>query len=89
MPATPAATTDAADTEVAPAVSSPGRWARSARTTRVAMVGGAVALLAGGTLLVGQLAAGDGATPSAPPSYPAVEGSVGEALTTLQQSVEP
>jgi serine/threonine protein kinase len=66
-----------------------GRWARSARSARAAMIGGAVVLLAGGTLLVGQLAAGDGATPSAPPSYPAVEGAVGEALTTLQKSVEP
>ena len=45
-------------------------------------------LLVGGTVLVGQLAAGDG-TPAAPPSYPAVEGTVGESLTQLQESVEP
>lgn len=70
-------------------VPTPGRWARSARSTRAALVGGAVVLLTGGTLLVGQLAAGDGATSSDPPSYPAVEGAVGEALTTLQKSVEP
>ena len=47
-----------------------------------------VVLLVGGTVLVGQLAAGDG-TPTAPPSYPAVEGAVGESLTQLQESVEP
>ena len=45
-------------------------------------------LLVGGTVLVGQLAAGDG-TPVVPPSYPAVEGAVGESLTQLQESVEP
>lgn len=76
----------AADTATEP---TPGRWARAARSTRAAVVGGAVVLLAGGALLVGQIAAGGGATPSDPPSYPAVEGAVGEALTTLQKSVEP
>ncbi|WP_146844098.1 serine/threonine-protein kinase [Cellulomonas terrae] len=68
------------------AVPTPGRWARS---TRTALVGGAVVLLAGGTLLISQLAGGGGTTPTDPPSYPAVEGAVGEALTTLQKSVEP
>lgn len=86
----PRTETEAAPAEGPPATVPPaGRWARSARSTRAALVGGAVVLLAGGTLLVGQLAAGDGATPGDPPSYPAVEGAVGEALTTLQKSVEP
>ena len=61
---------------------------RSRRWRRTALVGGAVALLVGGTVLVGQVATGDG-TPAAPPSYPAVEGAVGESLTQLQESVEP
>jgi hypothetical protein len=64
------------------AVPPPRRWVRTA------LVGGAVVLLAGGTLLVGRLADGAG-TPVVPPSYPAVEGPVGESLTQLQESVEP
>ena len=55
---------------------------------RRSLVAGAVVLLVGGTLLVGQLAGGAG-TPVVPPSYPAVEGAVGESLTQLQESVEP
>ncbi|KQR16778.1 serine/threonine-protein kinase [Cellulomonas sp. Leaf334] len=63
-------------------VATPRRW------TRPALVGGALVLLVGGTLLVGQLASGAG-DPVVPPSYPAVEGPVGESLTQLQESVEP
>ncbi|MDQ0373144.1 serine/threonine-protein kinase [Cellulomonas humilata] len=83
---------DPGETLVMPAAESPvpesipatpsRRWARPA------LVGGAVILLVGGTVLVGQLAAGGGTT-VVPPSYPAVEGAVGESLTQLQESVEP
>ncbi|WP_456788205.1 serine/threonine-protein kinase [Cellulomonas sp. P5_C5] len=64
-------------------VAAPRRWARTA------LVGGAVVLLIGGTVLVGQLAGGDAGTPVVAPSYPAVDGAVGESLTQLQESVEP
>ena len=64
-----------------------GPWARL-RSARVALIGGAAALLVLGTVLVGQMASG-GDTPADPPSYPAVEGTVGESLTRLQESVAP
>lgn len=63
------------------------RWAR-VRSGRAALVGGAAVLLVGGALLVGQLVSGDG-TPHEPPAYPSVEGTLGESLTQLQESVEP
>ncbi|WP_146931786.1 serine/threonine-protein kinase [Cellulomonas xylanilytica] len=75
-----------------PAPDEPGPVRTGARTPRrwgrPALVGGAVVLLVGGAVLVGQLASEDGTTAVAP-SYPAVEGAVGESLTQLQESVEP
>ncbi|WP_421740842.1 protein kinase domain-containing protein [Cellulomonas sp.] len=64
-----------------------GRWDR-VRSGRAALVGGAAVLLVGGAVLVGQLVSGDG-TPQEPPAYPTVEGTLGESLTQLQESVEP
>ena len=65
----------------------PGRWSRlqahrGAVATAVAVVAGA------GALLVGQLGSAEAGV-SPPPRYPAVEGTIGDALTDLQQSVEP
>ena len=62
------------------AVPPPPRRLGRLRSRRVGLAAGAMVLLASGALLVGQLTAGDDA-PIAPPSYPAVEGSVGESLT--------
>ncbi|KQY47421.1 hypothetical protein ASD18_08805 [Cellulomonas sp. Root137] len=66
---------------------STGRWDR-VRSGRAALVGGAAVLLVGGAVLVGQLVSGDG-TPQEPPAYPRVQGTLGESLTQLQESVEP
>jgi len=47
-------------------------------------------LLAAGAVVVGLQASGSGTQePASPPSYPAVEGDLGTALTTLQRSVTP
>ncbi|WP_421734488.1 serine/threonine-protein kinase [Cellulomonas sp.] len=62
------------------------RWARL-RSPRAVVVGAAV-LLVGGVLLVAQLVSGDGAQQT-PPAYPTVQGTLGESLTRLQESVEP
>ena len=70
------------------AVPPPPRRLGRLRSRRVGLAAGAMVLLASGALIVGQLTAGDDA-PIAPPSYPAVEGSVGQSLTDLQQSVQP
>jgi serine/threonine protein kinase len=64
-----------------------GRWGR-ARSGKVALVGGAAVLLVGGAVLVGQLVSGGGAPPE-PPAYPTVQGTLGDALTQLQESVQP
>ena len=53
-----------------------------------------VAACVGAVLVVGLAAAAlrhvtDTEAPTAPPSYPAVEGDLGDALTSLQQSVVP
>ncbi|MBO3083758.1 serine/threonine-protein kinase [Cellulomonas fengjieae] len=72
---------------VGPEPASATRW-RRVRSARVGLVTGAAVLLAVGALLVGQVAAGGGAPPE-PPSYPAVEGTLGESLIQLQESVAP
>ncbi|MEZ0448909.1 serine/threonine-protein kinase [Cellulomonas sp. ICMP 17802] len=80
-------------TRVAPAVraepvAARAGWRARVRSARWAVAAAAVVLLAGGAVLVGQLASG-GPDPTAPPSYPAVPGTIGESLTELQGSVEP
>jgi len=59
------------------------------RSTRPRWVAAAVAgaLVVGGAVLAQQTAGGDAPRPD--PTYPAVEGDLGSALTTLQQSVTP
>lgn len=90
---------DLADEELPPTVVAPSAapaepppaptgWRARVRTARWAVAAGAVVLLAGGAVLVGHLAT-DGSSPSVAPTYPAVPGTVGEALTQLQESVEP
>jgi serine/threonine protein kinase len=59
-----------------------------AHRARWAIAAGAVVLVAGGALLVGQLAR-SGPDPTDAPTYPVVSGTVGDALTRLQGSVEP
>lgn len=65
----------------------PGREAerRARRGTRLAAV--ALLLCAGGATVLALQASGD--TPPVPPSYPVVEGSLGDALDDLQRSVQP
>jgi hypothetical protein len=76
------------ETQAVPVADAPHRrrWERL-RTSRLALGGAAVVLLVGGSLLIGGLASG-GDTPE-PPDYPAVQGTLGDWLTQLQESVEP
>ena len=60
---------------------------RRVRFARWGVAVGAAVLLAGGAVLVGQVAGGPGPTDA--PSYPAVSGTIGESLSQLQKSVEP
>ncbi|WP_155855952.1 serine/threonine-protein kinase [Cellulomonas sp. URHD0024] len=53
------------------------------------LTGGAVAVVVLALATVVGVHLGDRATPTAPPSYPAVQGELGDALTSLQQSVNP
>ncbi|MBO9554440.1 serine/threonine-protein kinase [Cellulomonas sp.] len=58
--------------------------------TRRWLAGAGALLLAAGAVVVGLRASGDGTQePTAPPSYPTVEGDLGTALTSLQRSVTP
>lgn len=82
---------DPATQELPPTVAAPAApvgWRARVRSARWAVAAGAVALVAGGAVLVGHLAS-DGTEPSVAPTYPAVPGTIGEALTQLQESVEP
>ncbi|WP_315098835.1 protein kinase domain-containing protein [uncultured Cellulomonas sp.] len=63
----------------------PTRW--HVRSRRTVLAGAAGVLLAGGALTVGLLVSGD--DPPEPPSYPTVEGTLGESLQRLHESVEP
>ena len=63
-------------------------WRTRVRSGRAALVGGAAVLLVGGAVLVGQLVSQE-PTPPEPPAYPTVQGTLGESLTQLQESVEP
>lgn len=87
----PIADAPTSETLVMPAIEAelpPARgWRTRARSARWGIVAGAVVLLSAGAVLLGQVAGGPG--PTAPPSYPAVPGSVGDSLTRLQESVEP
>ena len=78
---------EAQPTEAVPAAPAPAR-ARWRRPRRVVLSAGAALLLTvGGLLVAQQVAASD--VPSDAPSYPAVEGRLGDALTELQESVQP
>jgi len=79
--------TEAQPTEAAPAAPAQGRsrWRHPRRALLSA--GAALALTAGGLLVTQQVAASD--VPSDAPSYPAVDGRLGDALTELQKSVQP
>ncbi len=69
-----------------PVPGTPGTTHPHRRRRRLA--GAGALLLVGGAVLVGlQVAGGD--EPAPPPSYPAVEGDLGDALTALQRSVAP
>lgn len=59
----------------------------SRRNRRAALAAAGVVVVGAGVLLTGQLT--DAEEPPTPPTYPAVEGTLGDALTDLQQSVEP
>ena len=87
----PIAAVPSSETLVLPAIDdglpAPSRRQARPRSARWGIVAGAVVLLTGGALLVGQVAGGPG--PTAPPSYPTVPGTVGDSLTRLQESVEP
>lgn len=60
---------------------------RPRRTRRALLSAAVVVLLAGGGLVVADHASSD--APSDPPTYPTVQGRLGEALTQLQESVQP
>ncbi len=85
----PAATTPLAETPAAQTVpAAPTATARSRHPRRLLVsVGAALLLSTGGLLVAQQVSASD--VPSDAPSYPAVDGRLGSALTELQQSVRP
>ncbi len=64
-----------------------GQQPRASRRNRRAGLAAVGVVLVGGAVLVGQLATSE--EPPEPPSYPVVEGTLGEALSDLQQSVAP
>ncbi|ROS30574.1 serine/threonine-protein kinase [Cellulomonas sp. PhB150] len=75
-------------TRVSPAVSDKPAPRRSTRARGVAAAV-AGALVVGGSILAVQAASGGGAAPQPGPTYPAVGGNLGSALTALQASVTP
>ena len=77
----------AAESPASAAESSPGD-ALAAGGRRPALVGGAVSSSSAARCWSASSRPAT-ATPVVPPSYPAVEGAVGESLTQLQESVEP
>ncbi|MET0789070.1 MAG: serine/threonine-protein kinase [Cellulomonas sp.] len=80
---------DLPPTLAAPAVDATATgWRARVRSARWALVAVGAVLVTGGALLIGNLASG-GAEPSVAPTYPAVQGTIGEALTQLQESVAP
>ena len=86
LPAAAAPLTEAQPTEAvpaAPAEKNPRRHPRRALLS----AGAALLLAAGGLLVAQQVSASD--APSDAPSYPAVDGRLGTALTELQESVQP
>ena len=64
-----------------------GRWRRP-RASRLLLAAGAVAVLAFGALLLGPRLSRPDVAPDAP-TYPTVQGTLGDSLTRLQESVEP
>lgn len=87
LPAAAAPLTDAQETDALPAAPGPEktRWRHPRRA--LLSTGAALLLTAGGLLVAQQVSASD--APSDAPSYPAVQGRLGEALTELQESVQP
>ncbi|ASR56624.1 hypothetical protein CBP52_01725 [Cellulomonas sp. PSBB021] len=92
LPATPARRTaapraEAPPTDAVPAPPGPTKARRRHPRRALLSAGAALLLTAGGLLVAQQVSASDG--PSDAPSYPAVEGRLGTALTELQKSVQP
>lgn len=70
-----------------PVPDGPPRW-RRVRSSRALLAAGAVTLLTVGALLVGPRLSGPDVAPDAP-AYPTIQGTLGDSLTRLQESVEP
>ncbi|MDM7831123.1 serine/threonine-protein kinase [Cellulomonas edaphi] len=86
--AVPAAVTERLDLPTADESATAAHRVPRSMRRRWAAAGAAAVLLAGG-VVAALGAGGSGGTPPAAPHYPAVEGDLGRALTTLQQSVTP
>lgn len=86
LPAAATPLTEVQPTEAVPAPPAPERSRRRHPRRALLAAGTALALAAGG-LLVAQRVSAD--PPADAPSYPAVEGRLGKALTELQESVQP
>lgn len=87
LPAAAAPPSEEQSTDAVPAAPTPTGTRRRHPRRALLSAGAALLLAAGGLLVAQQVSASD--EPSDAPSYPAVDGRLGDALTELQESVQP